>query len=246
MIIQNFQQLRFIDLEGLRIDEHQLSTLPLPPPLLHLRVIAFTYWNAVKALDPWLLTCPNLMGLRFRRVFLKHEMSTLKVFSEGRITHLAFSSCLYWQITLPGWFTTAFANLRELECSTAIFASAWAYLPLTFDQLTLEVSSKHLGGVMEAITSYLAVATVKSLVLIVEKRNPWFQKNQYKLLQLCKVKSVIFEVDYLPYQYQSPLQHSLRNSWRKVANKVKELANEEASEVVRWESSPTAFDILMC
>ncbi|KAG8832647.1 hypothetical protein FRC20_007862 [Serendipita sp. 405] len=186
------------------------------------------------------------MGLRFRRVFLKHEMSTLKVFSEGRITHLTFSSCLYWQITLPGWFTTAFANLRELECSTAIFASAWAYLPLTFDQLTLEVSSKHLGGVMEAITSYLAVATVKSLVLIVEKRNPWFQKNQYKLLQLCKVKSVIFEVDYLPYQYQSPLQHSLRNSWRKVANKVKELANEEALEVVRWESSPTAFDILMC
>ncbi|KAG8772440.1 hypothetical protein FRC16_005665, partial [Serendipita sp. 398] len=105
----NFQQLRFLNLEGLRLDGRVLSTLPLPPPLPHLRVVAFTYWNVAQALDSWLVTCPNLMEFRFFKLIL-NNLSTLSVFSERKITRLAFLSCLYWPKHTGEWFTVVFAN----------------------------------------------------------------------------------------------------------------------------------------
>ncbi|KAG8826179.1 hypothetical protein FRC19_009529 [Serendipita sp. 401] len=200
VIAPNFQELRFLNLEGLRFDDRVLSTLPLPPPLLHLRVVAFTYWNAIEALDRWLVTCPNLTQLRFLKLILGN-MSTLKVFSKRKITHLALLSCLYSPKPANEW-RLALENVRHLECSTRIFPIAWTALPLVLDQLTLEVSRGHMSedDALENMQSYLDVATINSLVLLVEEHNPWFLINQRALLRLCRGKTSNFKVVYLPCQ----------------------------------------------
>ncbi|KAG8813234.1 hypothetical protein FRC17_001629, partial [Serendipita sp. 399] len=191
-IAETFRNLQFLDLEGFRIDENAVFLDPLPPPLLQLRAVAFTYRNVAHMLDGWLITCPNLTGLRFRKTVLKNNMMTLKVLSHHKITHLSILSCICWQMHLPGFFSVAFSNVKRVELSTTTFVASWAQLPLALEHLRLEYTQRGAQDLITALDSYLKIAVVDAIFLSIETHFFWFEGS---LVALCRKHSVKLEID---------------------------------------------------